>query len=143
MSISSILVGARIVVYINGEEYALVSQASWDVAAPRKAIFAVDSAIAYELAPTTVQVMGNLSVYRLIQDGGLEGYGITQFPSDILSEKYVTITMVDSKSDSVLFAANQCAIVSQRWDIPSKGIVKGTLVFQAIDWYNEAHEPAR
>ena len=141
MAIQTILTGAQIVVYINGSEYSLVSGASWDVQAARKAIFAVDSPIAYELAPTTIQVMGNLSVYRLIQDGGLEGYGITQFPTDILSEKYVTITMVDSKSDSVLFCANKCAIVSQRWDIPSKGIVKG----KVVDDKNQpvADEPAQ
>jgi hypothetical protein len=133
-----LLQSAKIACYINGELYALVYGATWSIDTPRKAIFAVDSATPYELAPTTALITGMLRIYRQVRDGGLEGYGITQFPSDLLNEQYVSITLLDAKSDSVLFNANKCAVQSQQWEAPVKGIVTGSLSFQATEWSNEA-----
>lgn len=133
----SLLLGAQIVCYVNGDQYAIVFGATWNIDTPRKAIFAVDSATAYELAPTTATITGTLRIYRLVRDGGLEGYGITQFPKDLLNEAYVSISLVDSKSDSIVFTANKCAIQHQSWDVQSRGIVTGSLTFQATEWSNE------
>lgn len=133
-----ILTAAQVGIYINGSQYAIVSQANWNVVTGRKPIFAVDSSIPYEIAPTTSMITGNLAVYRLVQDGGLEGAGITLFPDKVVNEPYVTITLIDLKSDTVVFAADQCVILDQRWEVPSRGIVHGQLVFQAINWSNEA-----
>lgn len=133
-----LLTGTQVVCYINGDQYGLVFAATWNVDTPRKAIFAVDSATAYELAPTVATVTGTLRIYRLMRDGGLEGYGITQFPKDLLNEAYVSVTLIDAKSDTVLFTANKCAIQNQSWDVPSRGIVTGSITFQATEWSNEA-----
>jgi hypothetical protein len=134
----NILTGAHVVCYVNGEAFGIVVGASWQVQYNRKTIFAVDSPTAYEIAPATVQINGSLRIVRMILDGGTEGYGITAFPQDIAKEQYVTIALVDAKSDSVIFNADQCSIVSQAWEIMPKNVVQGTLTFTATNWSSEA-----
>lgn len=133
-----LLTGAGVVCYVNGEEYGVVSGASWQVTYNRKAIYAIDSPTAHELAPAIVTITGTLRVFRVMLDGGAEGFGYVTFPKDIFAEEYVTINLIDSKSDSVLFNSNKCSVMSQSWDVPAKGLVTGTITFQAIDWSNEA-----
>lgn len=135
---ANLLTGARVVCYINGTEYAVVTGAGWQVSYQRKAIYGLDSPTAYEIAPTTVSVTGTLRVLRSVLDGGAEGYGYVAFPKDIYLEQYVTINLIDRRSDSVLFSANRCSILSQSWEVPSKGLVQGSITFQAIDWSSEA-----
>jgi hypothetical protein len=137
MPSQTVMTGASVACYINGQLFAQVIGASWQSATPRKAIFAIDSPVAHEIAPTTVIVQGTLKLIRVIQDGGLEGQGIAARFPDIQSEKYCSIVLLETISDTVLFRSDRCAVEGQSWDVPIKGLVTGTMVFKAFDWTNE------
>jgi hypothetical protein len=104
---------------------------------PRKQIRGIDSNIAYELAPTTSTLTGSLELYRLNNDGGIEGYQITVPFEDLPSEKYFSIQLINRKTDTTIFQADHCSVESQNWQTSAKGIVTGSVSFTAISWQNE------
>lgn len=134
---AKVVVGAHVTCYINGQPYGRASQFSFRSMTPRKAIYGLDSMDPYELAPTTTKVTGTLRIYRTVGDGGAEGGGLTVPYEDLPREKYFTVQLIDRGSDKVLFQAELCSVVSQSWDVPMKGVVSGTLEFEAISWSNE------
>lgn len=139
-SSSPILGGAKVILYINGLPYAAVTAFKWDSATPKKAIYGIDSADPYELAPTQNRITGMLMLLRIIGDGGAEGAGmVAQFP-DVTLEKYFTLALVERSSDTQIFRADSCSVTSQSWDVPARGLVMGTLNFEALTWSNESVE---
>jgi hypothetical protein len=137
MARARVITGAAVVCYINGQQFGRVFGFSFKSLTPRKAIYGLDSVDPHELAPTQSRVTGTLRLYRTVADGGAEGAGMAANFEDLPREKYFTVQLVDRGTDKVLFQAQFCSAVSQSWDIPIKGIVTGTLEFEAITWSNE------
>lgn len=143
MARSHVVVSARVVCYINGKAYAQVSDFQFNSSTPHKAIYGIDSATPYELAPTQTKVSGQIGLYRIESDGGAEGAGIVPPQAYIQKGKYFTIMLVDRLTDSTLFRADQCVANGQNWNIPNKGIVTGSLQFEGMIWSNEVGPPLR
>ncbi len=137
MARSSILTGAQVVLYVNGEMYGRIHSFHWNVETPRKDIRAVDTWIPFELAIATSRVAGTMSVYRLSQDGGAEGAGMIATTDALSREKYFTMVLIDITSGFVVFQADHCSVDSQIWMADAKGTVSGQISWSAMAWNNE------
>lgn len=140
MARSNIITGAKVVVYINSKPFAFVMNFRWDSSTPRRAIYGIDSGEPYELAPTTTKIGGSVGVYRTIDGGGLEGPGIVANLDNIPREKYFSLALIERSTGVTIFRADQCSVISQSWDVPSRGIMTGSFTFEALSWNNEVQQ---
>ena len=135
---SRLVTSAKVIVYINDQPFGRVTGFSWTSATPKRPIYGIDSTEPYELAPTTSQCNGNVSLLRLIDDGGLEGPGIVAQFQSLTREKYFKVLLIERSTDTQIFRADFCSVNSQSWDVPAKGLMTGTFSFAALTWNNEA-----
>lgn len=133
-----VVVGASILVFINGYLYGQVTGLRWDSQTPTAARMGIDSMTAYELSPTTAKVSGSVSVLRLHGDGGLEGRGIVAPFSHIPRERYFSILVIDRKNRKILHRADHCKVATQSWNYTTRARVEGSFTFEGIEWTNEA-----
>jgi len=138
MATSRNVVGAHVIVYINGFVYAQVTDLAWDSSTPAITRAGLDSLMAYELSPGPVKVSGRLSVLRLHSDGGLEARGIVAPFSHLPLERYFSILVVDRVTGKRLHQADHCKCTGQAWQLPSRGRVQGSFSFEGISWVNDA-----
>lgn len=138
MARNKYIITPGILVYINSKPFAVCTGFEWTSATNKKPISGIDQTMPSELAPTTTQIQGTISLLRTHGDGGLEGQGLAARPEDLPREKYFTITVIDKINNKILFQANYCSVVSQSWSMPERSIVKGRLSFMAITFGNEA-----
>jgi hypothetical protein len=137
MAQSRIASTAKVVLYINGRAWAQATSFRWTCDTPTKEITGIDSSEPYELAPTRSKVTGQVALLRLVGDGGAEGAG-AMVPFESLPQgKYFTLMLVDRSTDTQLFRADYCRASSQYWDVPQKGLITGSLSFEAISCSNE------
>lgn len=139
MSRARVITAANVTCYVNGTQFGRVAGFTWRSSTARRALYGLDLVDPQELAPTQAKVTGLLRLYRTVGDGGAEGAGMAASFEDLPREKYFTVQLIDRGSDKVLFQAQLCSVVSQSWEIQSKGIVTGQLEFEAISWSNEIH----
>jgi len=137
MSRPKIIVGAHVLCSINGKLLGQVTSFLWTSTTTKKAIYALDLGQPYELAPTITRIIGTLGILRTLGDGGAEGPGITPSVEDVPRERYFTILLTERGSDTVLFRADNCSVQEQSWDIPTRGLVTGTIIFESLTWENE------
>jgi hypothetical protein len=137
MTAAKTITGSSIICYINNKLYSRVSNFTWDSQTINKAIYALDSNDPFELGATQTKIGGTVSVYRLHGDGGAQGAGMVPEYASLSRGKYFSITLIDRFNNQVLFNASNCVLQSETWSVPSKGIITGSLRFEAIDWSNE------
>jgi hypothetical protein len=135
---SPLTVGAGVKLYINGAPYARVSSLSINIATPRRDLKTVDTLSPWELLPTALSVSGTLQIYRLHNDGGAEGAGMSGGLAKLPREKYFSLLVINSLTDTVIFQSQNCSVDSQSWDIPAKSYITGRIAFSALDYNNEA-----
>lgn len=133
------VVGAHLICFINGQPFGRITHFTFQSATPRRPIYGLDSMDPYELAVTQAKIRGTMRIYRTVGDGGAEGAGITANFDDLPREKYFTVQLIERGSDKIFFQAELCSVVTQSWDVPAKGVVSGTIEFEAITWNNEIH----
>ncbi len=104
---------------------------------PHKELHGIDSSDAFELAPTTNGCSGTLGVFRSLNDGGAEGAGLTPVNADLSRGKYFSLILIERLSESILFQARKCVLVSQSWNAPARGYLTGSLSFKSTDFTNE------
>src|SRR5271155_2988535 len=127
MSPPQILVGSRVSLFINGQQFGRVSGFQFSSSTGWKPIYALDLSSPYELIPTQTKTIGSINVYRTAGDGGAEGAGMsTNYPS-LNRLKYFTISLVVRDTSAVIFEANHCVLQNQSWNAPTKGFVTGAL----------------
>lgn len=135
--ISTRLVAARLICYINSEKFAKVTEFSWTVETTHREIEGIDSDLPYELAPTRTRVKGQLGLIRLENDGGIQGVGMAP-PENLLSrQKYFTIALVDRKTDTVVFRSDYCSVDMEQWSVNARGELRGSVSFKGLTWSNE------
>lgn len=138
MARAKVISGAHLILYINGRPYSLSTGFSFQSSTQNRAIYGLDSAEPYELAPSITKVSGTVELVRTIGDGGLEGSGIASPLEDLTREKYTTITLIERSSDTVVFSTTNAKVLDQSWNVQVKSLMRGSLRFEAIDWSNEA-----
>ena len=129
---------AHLKLYVNGQLIGIAMGGSYQIQTAVRDIRAIDSNVAYELAPTQCDVSGTIQIVRLHGTGGIEGEGIAAFDEEILLQKYSTITLVDRKTDLNMQEFGRCLCTGQQWNIPTRGIVTGSFSFKGTAWSNEA-----
>lgn len=134
----SSLNGARIVCYINGRLFGLVTSFSWTSSTPRKKVHVVDVPHPVELMATTTEISWQMGVMRLMGDGGMQGNGIVANQTNIIKEKYFTIMLVERLSNLPVFQADMCQTDGEQWSITAKGLMSGSVSGSCIVWTNEA-----
>ena len=138
MSRARVISSAAVIVYVNGKPFGKVRDFNFKSLTPRRALYGIDSTDPYELAPTTGKITATLSLYRTVGDGGAEGGGMAASLEDLSKEKYFSVLLVDrGAQDSVIFQADFCSLSSQIWSIPARGIITGSLEFEALTWSND------
>jgi len=135
---SRIVVGAQVLCFINGMPFAHVTSVRFSSPTPHVARKGIDSIIAFELSPVGAACAGSLSMYRLSQDGGLEGRGIVAPFAHIPREKYFSLLVIDRKTGQKLIQADLCKVTAQEWSVAVKGRMEGSFSFEGIEWNNEA-----
>lgn len=135
---SRLVIGSKTFLYINGQKWAKCTGFGFQSVTPHKANMGIDNADPYELMVTTNQVKGQFSCLRSSGDGGIEATGFTAPFQYLPIQKYFSITLVDRLYDLVLFQANECVVLSQDWQIPTKGIMMGQVLFEGLNWVNES-----
>jgi hypothetical protein len=135
---SRLVIGSKTFLYINGQKWAKCTGFEFESVTPHKANMGLDYADPYELMVTTNQVRGQFSCVRSSGDGGIEATGLTAPFQYLPKQKYFSITLVDRLYDLVLFQAPECVVLSQKWQIPNKGIMMGQVLFEGLNWVNES-----
>jgi len=125
-------------VYINGQVFGKVISFSYSVSTPKREVRGIDTVEASEFGVSTSVISGQLEVYRLAADGGLEGAGIAAPLNVLTREKYFTLAIIDRLTDTVMFSANNCTVEQQNWSFNVRSLVTGNFSFRAITMQNEA-----
>ncbi len=133
--------GAHVVVYLNNTIYARVAEISWSSSEPARETQTVDTLLPAEEIPGPVRCKVMMRVYRLHRDGGAQGAGATTTWRDITRQKYAAVVVLDRVTDTVLFRADRCKLVSEDWPI-GRALTVGTLTFQVLEWGNEVQPAA-
>jgi hypothetical protein len=134
---SLILNGAKVRLYVNGQPFARVTDFSYNIETPLRALYGIESMEAFELAPTIGRVTGSMNLLKLQNDGGTEGVGIT-VPFALLARAlYFSIALVEIQTGNVIFEARQCSATSQRWGVATRSFISGQVSFEALNWTGE------
>lgn len=131
------IVGASVILYVNNKPYGQVVGFRFSSQTPRDAILAIDSLDPFELAPTSTKCSGSIELIRTAGDGGAEGGGFTTDYERLSREKYFSVMLMERITNTVIFRADFCSVVSQQWDFRAKQMAHGSLEFEALDWNNE------
>ncbi len=142
MAKSKSTTGAGYKLYINNRIFGVTTGFEWSSEVGRRPIYGLDNVNPFELAPSVNSVRGKVDCVRIRLDGGLEGRGITagSTDQDIISEKYISIVLIDRLTDTVIFRCDQCAVQSQSWRVDAKNVMRGNFSFLGIEWSNEAQK---
>jgi len=138
--------GAATVLSLNGQKVGYVTAFSYDVDYGKRAIYGIDSPLPQELAPGPQRVTGTMAVVRISGSGGPEGGGLVAPQafamggdgSGVLSEKYIHILLTDRINGMTVFEAERATITRQSWSVSAKGLMTGSLAFEAFYHMNEA-----
>lgn len=130
------LSSAAVVCYVNGSLYGKVTGFRFTSAVNRRVLHSIDTLEPFELTPGPTKISGQIRLLRLIDDGGAEGAFTAHF-NNLSAEQYFSFVLLDRGTGVVIFKASQCSILNQSWEFPSKGIVTGSIEFEALDWSNE------
>lgn len=136
MARSRIVASPHVVVYVNGKLFGRVASLGFGAETPQRELRVVDTLEPAELIPQGCSVRGNLTIYRLHRDGGIEAAGLAAAWADQTRQKYFSLMVVDRVTDTVLFRADHCATTAQSWNA-GRGFVMGTVAFVGLNWSNE------
>lgn len=137
MGSSNLQHGSRTLIYINGNLYGLATAFSWSRTFERKEIRGIDVPIPLELGAGPVSISGSISVLKVVGDGGAEGANMLPQVLDIASEKYITLLLLDTLFQKVIFKADQVQVTGDSWSVAVKGMMEGQISFKAIINSNE------
>lgn len=138
MSQSMNIVGAHILIFINGRLFGQATDMKWDSVTPNTIRYGIDSLIGYSTVPGPVKVQGTIAVLRRHADGGLEGAGVVAPYSAIERERYFSLLVIDRATGLRVFQADRCKVLSQTWVAAARGRMQGSFTFEALEWANES-----
>jgi hypothetical protein len=129
---NKVLVGAGVKCLINGVNIGVVTGIQYSIQTPREEDRGIDSLAPYELSPTSVSVTGALSIIKVRDDGGLEGWNIVKPLPNISEDEYFTLELKDRMSGSTYIKVDHAAVDSQGWSVSARGVVTGQFSFHGL-----------
>lgn len=139
MAETFIIRGGDLKVYVNNKPFGKAVSFQWTVDRGIYAIPGIDEMEPLELADGHISIRGSMSVLRLRYDGGLEGAGLTALPHQQTLEKYISIHVVDRRSDTVVFQSDKVRVANQQWSVGAKGRLEGSFSFECIGYVNDSY----
>ncbi len=136
MAQNTLMVGAHAVVSCNARVCGRVSELSYDLASPVRAIHVVDTLLPAELVRGPVGISGTLTVYRQHRDGGAEGWGLIGTWADLQRERHFTLFVEDLVTRTQFLRADRCSVTGQTWRVV-RGYVVGVVQWQGLAYANE------
>jgi hypothetical protein len=137
MPAAKVLVGANVVLFVNGARIGRCTGFQWTSTENTAPIFCIDSTEALELVQGNALCSGTISCLRTIGDGGAEGMSLTTRYHDLPRQKYNELLLVERRSGNTLFQAKKAKLTNQSWAAHSQGVIAGTINFMSIEWNNE------
>lgn len=134
---SNVLTGPDLKLYINNRPFGKAVSVAWRIHNGVHAIRTVDDLLPAELADGPITVSGSVEVIRLRNDGGLEGQGLVALPAEHTLGKYITIHVLDRRSDSIVFQTGKVRVTDQSWQARPRSLLLGTFTFEGIGYVNE------
>jgi hypothetical protein len=138
-SLPVVLVGAKIVLFINNQQYKEVESLSFTVDYGEYEIAQIDSPYIAEIAGGKVTVSGNINGLRLKLSGGLQAKNMRPLFSDQSAAPYISIRVQDRQTQEDIIFIPQCKVTSESHSIPNRGTYKlnfnftGMIPFWALD----------
>lgn len=137
MARSTLVVGAHLRVYVNGQPYGRTIEGEFSILTPQKELHVLDTFVPAELVQQAASVQGSIRVYKQHGDGGAQAAGIGPSLADLSLAKYFSILVLDRVTDTVVFRADRCSLEQERWGLPTRGYVTGQFSFKALNYSNE------
>ena len=130
------MTGARTVVKINDTIIGFAFQVTWNVQNETMPIYTIDDIAPWEIAPQRVSVSGTLGLFQIPGNSPVYS-GIMTDLSSFLANKYITIEVKDSSTDSVLFKTTTAMVTSLQADVNSEKLSTYNLSWRAVGWQAE------
>lgn len=130
------MTGARTVVKINDTIIGFAFQVTWSVQNETMPIYTIDDIAPWEIAPQRVSVNGTLGLFQIPGNSPVQS-GIMTDLSSFLANKYITIEVKDSSTDSILFRTTTAIVTSLQADVNSERLSTYSLSWRAVGWQAE------
>lgn len=135
---SSLIVTANTVLYINGMPYAHVQEVTPTITSPQKILRGIDYLPGIETAPMPVEYNVSAILYRRKNTGGLEGEGFLPRWDNATRGKFFSAIIMDRQTQEILFESQKNQIVSQSWRIAPKSILVGQVTWIGLGYTNDS-----
>lgn len=136
MGLSRLMVGAHALCHINGRLFGRVADISVESDSPHREVHCVDTLEPAELVAQALRGGGQMAIYRIHGDGGIQATGMIPAWRDVTRAKYFSILITDRFSDTVFFRADACSVLKESWRV-GRGYVMGSVAFKILSWGNE------
>jgi hypothetical protein len=139
--VAKYLSGARCVLRINGKVVGFAFGISWTINTMVEEINTIDNYQAHELAPSRVEVNGNISGFRIPGSGP----GSQLIQTDLISflhQRYIEIEVRDSQTDNLIFLTRKALVTKRSESIKTGSLADMSLEFRAIGFLDERSQPS-
>ena len=130
------LTGARTVIKVNGNLVGFAFSVSWQISTDATEIRTIDDPIAYELAPRQISVSGTIGGF-VIPGKSPQAELIQTDLANFLMNKYITIEVRDSATDTIIFKTNRAMVTSSSGTTSAEKPAEMSLTWKAVGWQAE------
>lgn len=130
------MTGARTIIRVNGNIVAFAFQVTWNVRTEGTEINTIDDPLPWEIAPRKIEVSGTLGMFQ-VPGQSPQVQTIQSDVGSFLMNRYITIEVKDSSTDSIIFRAGSAMITGQQSELTSDQIGRTTLTWKAVGWQAE------
>ncbi len=130
------LTGARTIIKVNGKLVGFAFSVSWSITTEAQEIRTIDDPIPYELAPSYVSVSGSIGGF-IIPGKSATAELIQSDIANFLTNKYITIEVRDSATDTIIFKTNRAMVIGQQGSVRAENPSELSLTWKAIGWQAE------
>ena len=130
------MTGARTVLKVNGKLIGYAFSVSWSCQTEGTEIFTIDDPVAWEIAPRRISVSGSLGLFQ-IPGQSPQAELIQSDVASFLMNRYISIEIRDSATDTIMFKTNKAQITGQQSDLNSEQMGRTVLQWHAVGWQVE------
>ncbi len=130
------LTGARTIIKVNGNLVGFAFSVSWNVSTDATEIRTIDDPVPYELAPQHISVSGSIGGF-VIPGKSPQAELIQTDLTNFLMNKYITIEVRDSATDTIIFKTNRAMVTGSSGATKAESPAELSLNWKAIGWQAE------
>jgi hypothetical protein len=131
--------GAKLKLVINNQTFGIVTSFNYSIDYGRKALRGIDNPFPQEMVTGQQTVRGSVGCLRL-QGTSLESYGVVSPQTSVdslefspmMSDKYISITLVDILTSEIVFRLDMASVMNQQWSVQARGLMQGSFEFEGI-----------